>query len=99
MPWGVVYYRAADGRVPADDFPTRCPDKVEATIFAVLEAMRRAPPPPKELAERGFAGPQIVVINGMDKPSGQVFSDADYRRHVRKPTGGYLSTLPRRIAT
>jgi Txe/YoeB family toxin of Txe-Axe toxin-antitoxin module len=45
MPWGVVYYRAADGRVPADEFLDRCPDKVEATILAVLEAVRRAPPP------------------------------------------------------
>lgn len=45
MPWGVVYYRTADGRVPADEFLDRCPDKVEATILAVLEAVRRAPPP------------------------------------------------------
>jgi len=30
MPWGVVYYRTADGRVPADEFLNRCPDKVEA---------------------------------------------------------------------
>jgi hypothetical protein len=139
MPWGVVYYRAADGRVPADEFLDRCPDKVEATVLAVLEAVRCAPPPafsgggkweamhgtmggyyeirvtgpgrrqyrlfcrlengtPEELAERGFAQPQIVVINGMDKPVGQLFSDADYRRHVRRPAGDYLSTVPRRIA-
>ena len=45
MPWGVVYYRTADGQVPADEFLDRCPDKVEATILAVLEAVRRAPPP------------------------------------------------------
>lgn len=45
MPWGVVYYKTADGRVPADGFLDRCPDKVEATILAVLEAVRRAPPP------------------------------------------------------
>lgn len=139
MPWGVVYYKAADGRVPVDDFLGACPGKVEATILAVLEAVRRAPPPafsgggkweamhgtmggyyeirvtgpgrrqyrlfcllengtPAELAERGFAEPQIVVINGMDKPSGRVFADADYRRNVRRLAGDYLSTLPRRIA-
>jgi hypothetical protein len=45
MPWRVVYYRTADGRVPADEILDRCPDKVEATILAVLEAVRRAPPP------------------------------------------------------
>jgi hypothetical protein len=52
----------------------------------------------EELAERGFTEPQIVVINGMDKPVGQLFSDADYRRHVRRPAGDYLGTFPRRIA-
>lgn len=139
MSWGVVYYRTADGQVPADEFLDRCPVKVEATILAVLEAVRRAPPPafsgggkweamhgtmggyyeirvtgpgrrqyrlfcrlengsPEELAERGFAGPQIVVLSGMDKPSGQVFSDAEYRRHVRSLGGDYLRVLPRRIA-
>ena len=139
MPWGVVYYRAADGRVPADEFLDRCPDKVEATILAVLEAVRRAPPPafsgggkweamhgtmggyyeirvtgpgrrqyrlfcrlengtPEGLAERGFAGPQIIVINGMDKPIGKLFADADYRRNVRGPARRLLSTFPRRIA-
>jgi len=45
MSWGVVYYRTADGRVPADEFLDRCPDKVEATVLAVLEAVRSAPPP------------------------------------------------------
>jgi hypothetical protein len=140
MAWGVVYYRTADGRVPADEFLGRRPDKVEATILAVLEAARRAPPPafsgggrweamhgtmggyyeirvtgpgrrqyrlfcrldnggPEELAERGFSERQIAVINGMEKPSGEVFSDADYRRHVCKLGDDYLSTLPRRIAT
>lgn len=53
---------------------------------------------PDELAQRGFAEPQIVVINGMDKPSGRLFSDGDYRRHVCKLAGDFLSTLPRRIA-
>lgn len=89
MPWGVVYYRAADGRVPADEFLDGCPDKVEATILAVLEAVRRAPPP----ACSGGG------INGMDKPVGQLFSDAEYRRHVRRLGNDYLRTLPRPIAT
>ncbi|MGB2711888.1 MAG: hypothetical protein WBC33_10260 [Conexibacter sp.] len=140
MAWGIVYYTTADGRVPADEFLDACPDKVEATILAVLEAVRRAPPPafsgggkweamhgtmggyyeirvtgpgrrqyrlfcrldngsPQELAERGFAEPQIAVINGMDKPVGRLFSDADYRRYVRRLADDYLGSLPRRIAT
>ncbi|MGH2969398.1 MAG: hypothetical protein ACRDK0_10090 [Solirubrobacteraceae bacterium] len=45
MSWGVVYYKASDGRVPAEDFLDSCPAKVEARILAVLEAVRAAPPP------------------------------------------------------
>jgi hypothetical protein len=45
MAWGVVYYRAPNGSIPAEEFLDSCPTKVEATILAVLEAVRRAPPP------------------------------------------------------
>ena len=45
MAWGVVYYERANGDVPAEDFLDSCPPKVEATILAVLEAVRQAPPP------------------------------------------------------
>src|SRR3954447_22907612 len=45
MPWGIVYYQARDGSVPAEAFLDNCPTKVEATILAVLEAVRAAPPP------------------------------------------------------
>lgn len=45
MLWGVVYYKDPDGNVPAADFLDSCPTKVEATILAVLEAVRAAPPP------------------------------------------------------
>ena len=45
MPWGIVYYKARDGSVPAEAFLDACPLKVEATILAVLEAVRQAPPP------------------------------------------------------
>jgi Txe/YoeB family toxin of Txe-Axe toxin-antitoxin module len=45
MSWGVVYYRTSGGPVPADAFLDACPAKVEATILAVLEAVRAAPPP------------------------------------------------------
>ena len=45
MKWDVVYYKTADGLVPAEGFLDACPPKVEATILAVLEAVRAAPPP------------------------------------------------------
>ena len=45
MAWGVVYYQAPDGSIPAEEFLDSCPTKVEATILAVLEAVRPAPPP------------------------------------------------------
>lgn len=45
MEWGIVYYETKAGDVPADDFLDACPTKVEATILAVLEAVRAAPAP------------------------------------------------------
>ncbi len=45
MSWGVVYYEDPQGDVPAEDFLDECPSKVEATINAVLQAVREAPPP------------------------------------------------------
>jgi len=45
MGWGIVYFKAKDGDVPAEDFLDSCPAKVEARFYAVLEAVRNAPPP------------------------------------------------------
>lgn len=45
MEWGVAYYQAHDGRIPAEDFLDACPAKVAAKLLAVLEVVRRAPPP------------------------------------------------------
>ena len=45
MRWGIAYYRAPDGSIPADDFLSSCPTKVEALFAAVMEAVRDAPPP------------------------------------------------------
>jgi hypothetical protein len=53
----------------------------------------------EELAERGFTGPQIVVINGMVKPNASLFTDGEYEKHVRRLGDHYLATLPRPIAT
>jgi Txe/YoeB family toxin of Txe-Axe toxin-antitoxin module len=44
MPWGIVYFQARDGSVRAEAFLDACPLKIEATILAVLEAVRQAPP-------------------------------------------------------
>lgn len=45
MEWGIVYCEAKGGKVPAEEFLQRCPAKVEARFYAVLEAVREAPPP------------------------------------------------------
>jgi len=139
MSWGIVYYEDAQGNVPADEFLDSCPTKVEATLLAVLQAVRDAPPPqfsgggkweamhgamngyyeirvtgpdrtqyrlfcrlengtPEQLAQRGFASPQIVVINGMAKPTRTLFSDREYKKYVRDLGDRYIATLPRPVA-
>jgi Phage derived protein Gp49-like (DUF891) len=45
MRWGIVYYATAQGAVPSEDFLDRCPTNIEARFYAVLEAVRDAPPP------------------------------------------------------
>ena len=45
MAWDVVYYKAADGSVPAIEFLDGCPVKVAANLLAVLDAVAEAPPP------------------------------------------------------
>lgn len=52
----------------------------------------------KELEERGFNAPQIVVINGMVKPNATKFTDAVYRKTVRALAEDYRSKLPRPVA-
>lgn len=137
--WGIVYYVAGDGSVPAEDFLDSCPTKVEANLLAVLEVVRAAPPPafsgggkweamhgtmggyyearatgpgrrqyrlfcildntdPDGLSERGFDSPHIAVINGMSKPVGELFTDAEYKREVRNPGVRYRATFPRPVA-
>lgn len=44
-PWGIVYYKAPDGSVPALDFLDGCPGKIDAEFAAVLDAVAAAPPP------------------------------------------------------
>lgn len=51
----------------------------------------------KQLAERGFSSPQIVVVNGMVKANATLFSEREYKRHVLKLGEDYLAQTPRRI--
>lgn len=50
-----------------------------------------------ELRERGFDRPLIAVINGMVKPNASLFTDREYRKHVRNLGDDYRRTFPRRI--
>ena len=45
MKWGIVYYATQSGKVPAEEFLDACPAKIDARFAAVLEAVRKAPPP------------------------------------------------------
>lgn len=45
MAWDVVYFKAADGSIPAVAFLDDCPTSVEAKLEAVLTAVADAPPP------------------------------------------------------
>jgi hypothetical protein len=40
-----VYYKAADGSIPAIEFLDACPGKIDAEFAAVLDAVAGAPPP------------------------------------------------------
>jgi hypothetical protein len=44
-PWDVIYYRAADGLVPAGHFLDACPMKVRAHMLAILDDVAGSPPP------------------------------------------------------
>lgn len=69
------------------------PGRKHYRLFCLLENGS-----PDELKRRGFRSPQIVVINGMVKPNASKFTDAEYRKHVRKLGDEYLSKIPRPVA-
>lgn len=68
------------------------PGKVQYRLFCKLDNSDA-----KGLGDRGFKEPQVAVISGMSKPSGEVFSDADYKKNVRELGDDYSATFPRRI--
>lgn len=45
MEWGIVFYVDATGDAPGRSFLDACPEKVAATLVAVLRAVQAAPPP------------------------------------------------------
>jgi len=69
------------------------PGRRHYRLFCILDNGTK-----QELAERGFAAPQIAVINGMVKPNAALFSDREYKKHVRALGDDYLARLPRPIA-
>lgn len=69
------------------------PGRVQHRLFCMLDNADN-----KGMRERGFNAPQIAVITGMSKKSGEKFTDAEYKRRVRALGDDYLSSLPRRVA-
>lgn len=76
-------------------YEIRCtgPGRAHFRLFCILENGTE-----QELEKLGFDGPQIIVINGMRKPNAQLFTDAEYRKHVRVLGEAYRSDVPRSIA-
>jgi hypothetical protein len=69
------------------------PGRMQHRLFCILDKADK-----KGLEERGFDEPQIAVITGLSKKSGERFTDAEYKRKVRDLGNDYLTTLPRRVA-
>jgi hypothetical protein len=70
------------------------PGRTQYRLFCILDNADA-----DGLAERGFTEPQIAVISGMEKPTRELFTDREYKRHVRDLGDRYRSTLPRPIKT
>jgi hypothetical protein len=70
------------------------PNREQFRLFCMLENGT-----PTELRQRGLKGPSIVVINGMRKPHRTLFTDRDYRKHIRTLGEHHLANIPRQLAT
>lgn len=68
MAWGIAYY----------EIRLTGPGRKHYRLFCLLENGST-----RELRERGFKAPQIVVINGMAEPNATKFTDAEYRSRRR----------------
>lgn len=61
------------------------PDKRLYRVFCLLER-----------AASGLEAPTLVVLTGMSKPNGTVFSDNEYRR-IRRLRDEHVAQDPRRV--
>jgi hypothetical protein len=69
------------------------PGRRQYRLFCILDNAD-----PDGLRKCGFEHPQIAVITGMVKASGEKFSDRDYAK-VKRLGDQYEKTFPRSIAT
>jgi hypothetical protein len=68
------------------------PGRRQYRLFCILDSADA-----EGLQKRGFDQPQIAIIDGMVKDSGEKFSDRDYGR-VRRLRAEYCRCFPRCIA-
>jgi hypothetical protein len=105
-PWGIVYYKAADGSVPALEFLDACPGKIDAEFNAVLDAVAAAPPPQfsgggKWEAMHGtMTGWHEIRLSGPGREQLRLFcllenaNDEElHRRGLRKPAIAVISGM------
>lgn len=69
------------------------PGRMQHRLFCILDNADQ-----EGLERRGFDKPQIAVINGLSKKSGERLSDAEYKCAVRDLGDDYLANFPRRVA-
>jgi hypothetical protein len=104
-PWAIIYYRRANGSVPALEFLDGCPLSVQADLAAVLDAVAAAPPPQfsgggKWEAMRGGGGYYEVRVTGPDREQFRLFcllengSDEELiKRGLAKPAIAVLTGM------
>lgn len=68
------------------------PGRKHYRLFCLLENGTK-----DELRAKGFPSPQIIVLNGLVKPNATKFTDAEYRKHVRRLGHDYRSKIPRPV--
>jgi hypothetical protein len=70
---------------------TTGPGRRHYRLFCLLERI-------DEVDDRGLERSAIAVVTGMWKSNATLFTDAEYRRHVRALGDDYRNQRPRRIA-
>ncbi len=105
-PWDVIYYAAADGRCPGDEFLDGCPTKIGAQLIAVLDDVADAPPPRYsgggrwEAMHGGMAGIYEVRAQGPGREQFRLFCILEngtpeelVRRGLAKPAIAVIAGL------